>query len=341
MSATIASRSIDEARGADAAGLAAMARERRPCVLRGAVAEWPAVRAGRGSAAALAAYLAGFDNGREVDAIRMPPSARGRIFYNEDMSGFNFTREKMSVSEAVKRAMKNGRFGNSPALAVQSAPIPECLPGFAAENILPLVDASVVPRIWIGNAVVTPAHFDESSNIACVVAGRRRFTLFPPEQIDNLYIGPLGNAPTGTPISLVSFREPDFGRFPRFREALEQAFVAEMEPGDAIFIPPLWWHHVESLDPLNMLVNYWWKGDPSRPAQLPSALDALLHSMLNLRSLAPGERDAWRAIFEYYVFGDRDAASSHIPEARRGVLGEMSPEYRKSVREFLREQLKK
>src|SRR5690349_1250369 len=157
LSATIASRSIDEAGGADAAGFAAMARERRPCVLRGAVAEWPAVRAGRGSAAALAAYLAGFDNGREVDAIRMPPSARGRIFYNEDMSGFNFTREKMSVSEAVKRAMKNGRFGNSPALAVQSAPIPECLPGFAAENILPLVDAAVVPRIWIGNAVVTPA----------------------------------------------------------------------------------------------------------------------------------------------------------------------------------------
>ena len=321
------------------AGVIAPARE--PVVLQGVVASWPAVAAGRESSPALATYLARFDNGREVDAIRMPPSAHGRIFYNEDMSGFNFTREKMSVSQAVKRAMKNGRFGNSPALAVQSAPIPECLPGFAAENILALVDACVVPRIWIGNGVMTPAHFDESSNIACVVAGRRRFTLFPPEQIANLYIGPLGNAPTGTPISLVSFREPDFERFPRFREALEHAFTADMEPGDAIFIPPLWWHHVESLDPLNMLVNYWWKGSPAKPAALPSALDGLLHAMLTLRDLAPGERDAWRAIFEYYVFGDKEAASSHIPEARRGVLGEMSPEYRKSVREFLREQLKK
>jgi len=51
--------------------------------------------------------------------------------------------------------------------------------------------------------------------------------------------------------------------------------------------------------------------------------------------------EAWRAIFEYYVFGDRDAASSHIPEARRGVLGEMSEEYRRSVKEFLRDQLKR
>ena len=320
---------------------AAIAPAREPVVLKAAVAAWPAVAAGRESAPALAGYLARFDNGREVDAIRMPPSAHGRIFYNEDMSGFNFTREKMSVSEAVKKAMKNGRFGNSPALAVQSAPIPECLPGFAAENVLPLVDAAAVPRIWIGNSVVTPAHFDESSNIACVVAGRRRFTLFPPEQIANLYIGPLGNAPTGTPISLVSFREPDFERFPRFRQALDNAFVAEMEPGDALFIPPLWWHHVESLDALNMLVNYWWKGNPSKPEPLPSALDGLLHAMLSLRGLAPGERDAWRAIFEYYVFGDKDAASSHIPEARRGVLGEMSPEYRKSVRDFLVEQLKR
>ncbi|HXF79926.1 MAG TPA: cupin-like domain-containing protein [Usitatibacter sp.] len=335
-------RAIADREGVGAGEFATeVAPARRPVVLRGAVAKWPAVAAGRESAPALAEYLARFDNGREVDAIRMPPSARGRIFYNEDLSGFNFIREKMSVSEAVKRAMKNARFGNSPALAVQSAPIPECLPGFAAENVLELVDAAVVPRIWIGNGVVTPAHFDESSNIACVVAGRRRFTLFPPEQIANLYIGPLGNAPTGTPISLVSFREPDPERFPRFREALEHAQVADMEPGDAIFIPPLWWHHVESLEPLNMLVNYWWKGNPLEPSVLPSALDSLLHAIVGLRSLSPGEREAWRAIFEYYVFGDTQAASGHIPEARRGVLGDMSPEFRKSVRDFLVEQLKR
>lgn len=332
---------LAEVSAADAAQFAGIAAQARPVVLRGAVSAWPAVARAREGAASLVEYLSGFDSGAAVDAIRLPPSARGRIFYNDDMSGFNFTRERTSLTAALERAMKNTRFENGPALAVQSAPIPDCLPGFAAQNALALVDASIVPRIWIGNGVITPAHFDESSNVACVVAGRRRFTLFPPEQIANLYIGPVGYAPTGTPISLVSFAEPDLARFPRFRDALAAAQSADLEPGDAVFIPPLWWHHVESLDGVNMLVNYWWKGSPAQPRSMASALDCLLHAMLDLRGLAPEQRQAWRAIFDHYVFAADEATAKHIPEAKRGVLGEMTPEYEKSVREFLIAQLKR
>ena len=313
----------------------------RPVVMRGLVSDWPAVRRAAESADSLTRYLNGFDNGHVVDAIRTPPSARGRIFYNDDMSGFNFTREKVSISAALDRMTKSARFAKPPALAVQSALIADCLPGFVAANPMPLLDASVAPRIWLGNAVITPAHFDESSNIACVVSGTRRFTLFPPEQVRNLYIGPFGNAPTGTPISLVEFANPDFARFPRFREALEAAQVAEMAPGDAIYMPPLWWHHVESLDRCNMLVNYWWKGRPEAPAQAGSALDVLLHSLINLRALSPEQREAWRTIFDHYVFSADDTTARHIPESKRGVLGPMSPEYVKSVKEFLVTQLKK
>ena len=313
----------------------------RPVVLRGLVSHWPAVGHARESAEALARYLAGFDNGRAVDAIRTPPSARGRIFYNEDMSGFNFTREKVSISAALDRMAKSARFDKPPALAVQSAPIADCLPGFVAKHPMPLLADSVAPRIWLGNAVVTPAHFDESSNVACVVAGSRRFTLFPPEQVRNLYVGPIGYAPTGTPISLVEFANPDYERFPKFREALEAAQVAELSPGDAIYIPPLWWHHVESLDRCNMLVNYWWKGDPAAPTQAGSALDVLLHSLINLRALSPEQRRAWGAILDHYVFSADENTARHIPGSKRGVLGEMSPEYVKSVKDFLVNQLKK
>ena len=86
-----------------------------------------------------------------------------------------------------------------------------------------IVDDNVLPRIWLGNRITTPTHLDEWNNIGCVVAGRRRFTLFPPEQIANLYIGPLDFAPTGAPMSLVSLRNPDFERYPKFREALAAA----------------------------------------------------------------------------------------------------------------------
>ena len=57
-------------------------------------------------------------------------------------------------------------------------------------------------------------------------------------------------------------REPDLGRHPRFAEALASAQVAEMEPGDALFLPSMWWHHVESMSSFNLLVNYWWCTSP-------------------------------------------------------------------------------
>jgi hypothetical protein len=300
-----------------------------PAVLRGVVGDWPAVARARESPQAIAAYIDGFDSGTLVDALMMPPAAKGRIFYNRDLNGFNYSHDKLPIKSVNAQLMRYLKFENRPAVAVQSAPISQCLPGFGAENRLSLLDGDIAPRIWLGNSVVTPAHFDESSNIACVVAGRRRFTLLPPEQVANLYIGPLDHAPTGTPISLVSFREPDYERFPRFREAMAAALVAELEPGDALYIPPLWWHHVESLEKYNVLVNYWWKS----AAQADSALGALVHALVSLRGLPEEQRHAWRTIFDHYVFDPPEPA--HIPGARRGVLGEMTPELSKQVRAFL------
>ena len=178
----------------------------------------------------------------------MPPQARGRIAYNDSMDGINFAHRRLPLSAIVEQLSRYALFDNPPSVAVQSALIPECLPGFAVENRLPVLDEAVAPRIWLGNRVTVPAHVDESNNVACVVAGRRRFTLFPPEQVSNLYIGPLDYAPTGAAMSVADLVEPDFERFPRLKDALSAAYVAELAPGDALFIPTLWWHHVESLD---------------------------------------------------------------------------------------------
>ena len=310
-----------------------------PAVLRGVVSDWPAVQHARQSMDSFCKYVAAFDNGQDVDALLMPPEVRGRIFYNNDMSGFNYLYNRLPVSAVIGQLLRYARIEHPPSVAVQSALISDCLPGFLNENQMPLLDAGVAPRIWIGNRVITPAHFDESNNIACVVAGRRRFTLFPPEQISNLYIGPLGFAPTGTPISMVSFRDPDFTKYPRFREALAHAEVAELLPGDAIYIPTLWWHHVESLENCNALVNYWWKGNVGSRSSIPSALDCLLHSIVNLNYLPPEQKAAWRAIYDHYVFNETNNAAEHIPEHRRGVLGEISPELATTLRAFLISQL--
>jgi hypothetical protein len=311
----------------------------RPAVLRGLVNAWPAVGVGRRSPAAVVEYLRRFDNGALVDAIMTPPEVGGRVFYNEAMSGFNFVRNRLPIAAVAEQALRYGAFARAPAVAVQSALMRDCLPGFSAENPLSVIDSAVLPRIWLGTAITTPTHLDEWNNIGCVVCGRRRFTLFPPEQIANLYIGPLDFAPTGAPMSLVRLHDPDLGRFPRFREALQAAVTAELAPGDAIFIPPLWWHHVESLEPFNVLINYWWHALPGTAVGAACGFDTLIHALLNLRSLPPATREAWRALFDHYVFGTQVGVTEHIPEERRGVLGTFSAADAARVRAYLAERL--
>jgi hypothetical protein len=313
--------------------------DKRPAVLRGLVGDWPAVKQGQDSPAALVRYLKGFDSGKPVDALLAAPEIDGQIFYNDAMTGFNFLRNRLPLAAVAEQVLRYTEFPKSPAVAAQSALIRDCLPGFSDENRLGIVDANVLPRIWLGNRITTPAHVDEWNNIGCVVAGRRRFTLFPPEQVANLYIGPLDFAPTGAPMSLVRLRHPDFERYPKFREALAAAQTAELGPGDAIFIPPLWWHHVESLEPFNVLVNYWWHESQGDGALADSAFDALLHGMLSIRALPPATRRAWRAFFEQYVFGDEAGALEHIPPDRRGILGQLSSEQRAGLRAHLAKRL--
>jgi hypothetical protein len=324
----------------DATLRAAVIGSGEPAVLRGLASAWPAVARARVSAQELIQYLQGFDNGAPVDAVMTPPEAQGRVFYNEGMTGFNYLRNRLPLTQVAEQVLRYAAFPNPPAVAVQSALIRDCLPGFSQANGLSVLEAGVLPRIWFGNRITTPTHFDEWNNIGCVVCGRRRFTLFPPDQVVNLYVGPLDFAPTGAPVSLVTLSAPDLERFPRFRTALAAARSAELAPGDAIYIPPLWWHHVESLESFNVLVNYWWHASGGLAQEAPSGFDALLHAILNLRELPPADRAAWRALFDRYVFGPQDEVTAHIPAHRHGLLGPLSAQDVAALRAGLAQRLK-
>jgi len=332
---------IREVTALDAGIRQAVLASGQPVVLRKLVSDWPAVASAHRSAAAMVEYLRRFDNGHPVDAIMTPAEVEGRVSYNSDMSGFNFLRNRLALSAVAEQALRYSGFERAPAVAVQSALISACLPGFAAENRLGFLEDTIAPRIWLGTAITTPTHLDEWNNIGCVVSGRRRFTLFPPEQIANLYIGPLDFAPTGAPMSLVRLHEPDFAQFPRFRHALTAALTAVLEPGDAIFIPPLWWHHVESLERFNVLVNYWWTAAAGAATATDSGFDALIHAVLNLRGLPPPTRRAWRALLDHFVFAEPEEAVGHIPPARHGVLGKPQAQALARWRTYLIEKLQK
>jgi len=304
----------------------------RPVVLRGLGRDWPAVAAARRSPAELAAYLAQFDSGAPVEAFLGAPAMQGRYFYAPDMRGFNFERRKGPLGQLLEMLVRSAEDPAAPCFYVGATPVPESLPGFDAANPMPLfARESAVPRAWIGNRSTVATHFDTSDNIALVVAGRRRFTLFPPEQIGNLYIGPLDHTMAGQPASLVSLHEPDLARFPRFADAMAAGFAAELEPGDAIYVPSLWWHHVDALAPINMLINYW--ADP--PADAGSPFDAMVHGILAISALPAPARAAWHAYFDHYVFRSGSDPAAHLAPEHRGILAEPTPELRERIRQFL------
>jgi hypothetical protein len=302
-----------------------------PVVMKDLVADWPAVRAGRESPRALADLIRGYDRGQVAKIIEGPPSIRGHIFYGDDTRSLNFIRTQGAISAVLDRLLEIASTPDPPVLFLESLKSEDFLPDFPAAHRNPLLPDDVLPRIWIGNGVKVQTHYDLRSNIACVVGGRRRFTLFPPDQMPNLYMGPLDFTLSGTPVSLVPLHAPDFARFPRFDEALRHAQQAELAPGDALYIPYGWWHAVESLTPFNVLVNYWWNSAIS----YGSPYDVLLHAALCLRDLPAEQRAVWRTMFEELIFKDPEQALAHLPPEQRGLLGPPTPKRAQVVRSIL------
>lgn len=303
----------------------------RPAVLKGLVADWKLVREAK-TPQAIVDYFRRFDTSRVAQAFIGKPENKGRYFYADDMRGVNFERRDEPFSETLARLECLIGVDNPETSYVGSAPIPELLPEFRQEIPLDIVHRGIPPRLWFGNASVVATHFDLSDNVACVAGGSRRFTLFPPDQISNLYIGPIDFTLAGQPCSMVDLNNPDFERFPRFRDALAHAQTADLEPGDAIYVPYLWWHHVQGFDPINVLVNYWWNDSQSGH---PDALEALVHALMTIRANPEPRREAWRAFFEHYVFEKHGDPSAHLRLESKGILGPMNPRLSQFMKNWL------
>lgn len=293
-----------------------------PAVLRGVAADWPMVGEAQKGADAVRDYLLKHRRDRLFPANLGLSGGDPRLFYDADMT-MNF-REIQAPLEQLLAAMAQAESDPTvPVVYLSSIDLDGYFEGLAAANRIALGDRQPLESIWIGTQTIIAAHNDVPDNLAVCAAGRRRFTLFPPEQFANLYLGPLENTPAGRPVSMVDFHAPDYGRFPRFKDALSTALVAELAPGDALYIPSLWWHHVEGLDPFNILVNYWWRDVPHF---LGKPEDALLHAILALRDLSPRDKAQWRDLFDHYVFSDGAAAANHLPVGSRGILAPLNTE---------------
>ena len=99
---------------------------------------------------------------------------------------------------------------------------------------------------WLGPAgTVTGYHIDWGDNILAQLCGRKCIHLAAPSQSENMYISKKFDQ--GTTISEVNMDAHDADRHPHFSRVIHHRIT--LNPGEMIFIPRGWWHHVRSLDP--------------------------------------------------------------------------------------------
>jgi len=236
-----------------------------PRVLTGCLEGWElyrSLRAKQGHAEKLA-VLRSLYGDSPMRYFAQPPGSEGTCHYGEDLRNPNAlpgSIDGASFSAFAEQMLSALEGGSGEYIYSQSMPVE---PGSALHRAMEpnvlyfLREQDVRPRIWVGsNGNVTSLHYDEFANFICMAEGTKRVTMFPPEALRDMYHMPFDRMMGDAQGSAVRLMRPDLERFPRFRDAMRQAQVAVVNPGEVLLIPPLWWHHVESFG-LNVMVNNW------------------------------------------------------------------------------------
>ncbi|MXP28217.1 cupin-like domain-containing protein [Porphyrobacter algicida] len=308
-----------------------------PVVFRQALNDWPVIQTARRSRNDLTDYLRAHATGNRVQLFCGAPDITGRYYYDDNLDGFNFDRKIATIANSLDYIMACVADTKLGTAYLGSLPADSNFPGFSDENTVAFLPEGVEPRIWIGNASSVACHYDTFDNLACVVAGRRTFTLYPPEAIGDLYVGPIDHTMAGQPVGLAVQAPSGDPRYPRFESIREHALEVTLEPGDALYLPKLWWHQVEASEPLNMLVNYWWDGFSAGP---DAPLTTLMLAMIAIAERPERERAAWHTFFDHYVFRPERHPLEHLPPDKHGILGPLSEGNYRKVRAAVMQMLR-
>jgi hypothetical protein len=218
-----------------------------PILVQGGLWDWPAIRWSPETLGSLA-----FDR-----LIDLQVSLNGSFRMNPDLSPVDPKNQillrDVKFGLAAQEIINNESLTTKYYITQQNivSKLPELLPDLACW--WPISDTTI--NIWFGSSgVITPLHFDHAPNLFAQIFGRKKFTLFGPDQSQYLY-----QYPAETKMSHVSYvdvERPDLLKHPNFTRAQQQVHV--MHPGQMLFLPPRWWHHVEAMD-ISISVNQWWR----------------------------------------------------------------------------------
>ncbi|CCQ11731.1 hypothetical protein PALB_26320 [Pseudoalteromonas luteoviolacea B = ATCC 29581] len=311
-----------------------------PIIVEGLCENWPVVQQAKISNFSFADYLKRHGNYNKAPTVIVDPNCHGHIGYRNEEQDFSFIKKEIAFNTVLSQLIEEDKRGvQNAGIALQSGLISTFSNDFLLENPSPQFLKDVEPRLWVSNRTSVPAHYDSYYNLAFVIGGKRTFYLFPINEIDNLYVGPIDNSPTGPVISMVNIEQPDLKRHPKFELAQKSMHVATLNPGEAIYIPPLWWHSVYATESINGLLNYWWGEDLQGTFPKVASSDALLFAILSIRALPKSQRSAWKTLFDYYVFGDKTIALQHLTNSYQGILREVNDENTRELYRWLFQRL--
>jgi hypothetical protein len=218
----------------------------KPVILTRMIEDWPALRRWTPE------YFQARFGHVELDVEQLE---RGRPGENESYLE-SMTTRTMTIARYIE--LCQGRTDGSIYAAQQ--PLRELLPE-AARDIRPIPylsrllcrAAGTSELLWIGSrGCASGLHFDKAHNFNIQLHGRKKWVIFPREQQPLLY---LPSTLKKAHFSPIDFDAPDYERFPRYREATPIEF--DVEPGETLFLPVGWVHHVRTLE-FSIGLNLWW-----------------------------------------------------------------------------------
>jgi hypothetical protein len=312
-----------------------------PVIFEGALDQWSLLSPPL-SSDALLEKLAAACGKREIVVARAARKNAGLFSYADGKAhGQNFTEQRQNFDAFLDDVKRHTADVDGPALYMRSLLLNHWLPELLPEFELPMLGDQTLwggsGRMWIGTGGHRVAlHYDRDDNLLCMVSGRKRFMLYPPSALSNVYIGGFGLEPGSVATAVVDPLAPDRKRFPRFADSERDVVVAEIAAGDVLYLPAHWWHHVESFG-LNVAVTFWWCRTTMEQRLASEA--AFVHGLLSLRPLPAHLRSFYRSLFDYFVFETHGAPYAHVAESEQGWAGAPTPERDRELRKKLGQML--
>lgn len=234
-------------------------RQNRPLKMTGMMDAWPAMRKWS------------FDFFRGLGSQAVVNLEEGNVMQSE--TGFR----KETFSEFIERLQNGVDDGRKAYLSVFR--IFDEFPELRSDVDFSILDQFKVKAStsgWIGPAgTVTGYHIDWGDNILAQVCGRKSIHLAAPNESSKMYVSKKFDQ--GTTISEVDLDCVDERQYPLFESVRHQRLT--LHPGEMVFIPRGWWHHVRSLDASISVSNITFDWPGIFRDALPHRIKQKLHDM--------------------------------------------------------------